>query len=129
MLARFEQALRELLEIVKSRLHGLIFLFVLRQVKDEVEVARARLEHLVAGTELQGFSAALEKVVKVSKSDRMQRFKVFPRFVQYLVDCFIEFVFVCVFLLLNITVVSYCVSKLGIAVDNEVLDCFVFAFV
>jgi len=49
VLAKFELSLRQFLEIVELGLHGLVFLLILWQVKDEVEVARARLEHLVTG--------------------------------------------------------------------------------
>ena len=63
VLAQLKQALRKFLEIVELGLHGLVFLLVLRQVKDEVEVARARLEHLVTSTELEGATIALEEVV------------------------------------------------------------------
>ena len=63
VLAQFELSLRQLLEIVELGPHGLVFLLVLRQVKDEVEVARAMLEHLVTGSELEDATIVLEKVV------------------------------------------------------------------
>jgi hypothetical protein len=63
VLGSFKLAQRQLLEVFKSALNGLVS-FLLK-VKNEVEVAGARLECLVACAKADDIGVVLEEVVQI----------------------------------------------------------------